>query len=84
MSPQIANKVPFKPGQVIVWCDEFLVVHRAWESSGDVTYLDGSPMSNSFRWVFEGEAARLATDAELAELTARWPHLLPFGAQQKH
>jgi hypothetical protein len=76
MTPQLENKVPFAAGQVIVWCDEFMVVQRAWEESGVVRYLDGSLASNNFRWVFEGEAARLATPEEMADLSQRWPHLM--------
>jgi hypothetical protein len=75
MLKQHEQKIPFEPKQVIVWCDEFLVVRRAYETSGEVEYLDGSLCSNNFRWVFEGEAARLATPEELADLVARWPHL---------
>jgi outer membrane protein assembly factor BamD (BamD/ComL family) len=75
MTPRHENKVPFAKGQVIVWCDEFMVVQPASEDSGVVRYLDGSLASNNFRWVFEGEAALLATAEEMADLSQRWPHL---------
>lgn len=80
----LAIGAPFEKGEVVVWCDEFLVVRRAWKTSGEVTYLDGSLFCNNFRWTFEGESTRLATEAELADIERRWPHLVAAGRSRLH
>ncbi|VTU42498.1 MULTISPECIES: hypothetical protein [unclassified Variovorax] len=63
----------FQPGQVIEFCDDFFVVRDNLGASGTVTHLDGQHCSSNWRWSFEDEVCRLATEAELKALDTGLP-----------
>jgi hypothetical protein len=53
----MTNEPPFKPGDIITWCDTRYEVIANHGDSGTVKEQGGGIVSG-FRWVFEGEQAR--------------------------
>lgn len=63
----------FQQGDAIVFCDEVLIVDEAapGSASGSVRYVNGDFCQSGFRWSFESEQCRLATEQELEPFLAK-------------
>lgn len=57
----------FNKGDIIFWCEEIFRIRKDYGNSGEVEYIDGEFVSNSFQYKFEGESAVLVMTAEEAK-----------------